>query len=68
MWQASANPRWEFGGAPFLYKLYVSHDAPGSATAAADAVQDFFRQFLPELQQTLVDKSAGGDGPPVALR
>jgi hypothetical protein len=57
-WQASVNPRWEFGGEPFLYKLYVSHDAPGTATHSSDAVQDFFRHFLPTLRETLAKKDS----------
>jgi hypothetical protein len=48
-WQAAQNPRWDFGGEPFLYKLYLSQDAP----AATEAAQDFLRQFLPELRRTL---------------
>jgi hypothetical protein len=53
-WQASANPRWQYGGEPFLYKLYLSHAASGkSATLAA---QDFMGQFLPELRKTLLAK------------
>jgi hypothetical protein len=57
-WQASANPRWEYGGEPFLYKLYISHDAPGTATISSDAVQDFFRQLLPKLPEILARKSS----------
>ena len=49
-WKASANPRWEFGGEPFLYKLYLSYEA---APASERAAQDFARQFLPQLDQTL---------------
>jgi hypothetical protein len=56
-WQASANPRWDFGGKPFLYKLYVSHEAPAAGRLATDGAQDFLRQFLPELNKTLMEPS-----------
>jgi hypothetical protein len=54
-WQASSNPRWEYRGEPFLYKLYVSCERAGrpSSTPAEDPAQDFLRQFLPEARGTL---------------
>lgn len=55
-WQAPTNPRWEFRGEPFLYKMYLSYDAPGLSTPASEAVQDFMRQFLPELNKALFEK------------
>ncbi len=48
-WQAPANPRWEFRGRPFLYKLYVSTEFASGRDAAAD----FLRELLPELQAEL---------------
>ncbi len=50
-WQAPSNPRWEFAGEPFLYKLYLSTEAP--AAASQEAIKDFSRQFLPELHRVL---------------
>jgi hypothetical protein len=55
-WLAPASPRWEFGGEPFLYKLYVSYDGPDNAAVHSDAVQDFFRHFLPALKETLASQ------------
>ena len=65
-WRAPTNPRWEFGGQPFLYKLYLSQDSPGAMAPggrlttrralATEAAQDFMRQFLPMLQLTLFEK------------
>jgi hypothetical protein len=65
-WRAPTNPRWEFGGQPFLYKLYLSQDSSGATAPAGgltarrsmttEAVQDFTRQFLPKLQLTLFEK------------
>jgi hypothetical protein len=54
-WEAPDNPRWQFRGAPFLYKLYVSHDLAGTGDhgAATDAGADFLRAFLPELERSL---------------
>ena len=50
-WQAPANPRWEFRGRQFLYKLYVSHDvATGNEP---DAAAELLRHLLPELEKTL---------------
>jgi hypothetical protein len=55
-WQASAKPRWDFGGEPFIYKLYVSHDAPGSTGVAKVAALGFMQQLLPELHKALFDR------------
>ncbi len=53
-WQAPSNPRWNFGGQPYLYKLYLSYElTPGSERAA----EDFMRQFLPQLEKTLARRS-----------
>ena len=54
-WEASASPRWQFRGEPFLYKLYVSHEAsrqPGAAPGV-DPTAEFMREFLPVLDRTL---------------
>jgi uncharacterized protein DUF3485 len=51
-WQAPANPRWEFRGRPFLYKLYVSTEY----SAGHDAAADFLRELLPELQHDLLSE------------
>ncbi len=40
-WQAPANPRWEFRGRPYLYKLYVSQEL--SDPSAADRATEFLR-------------------------
>ena len=58
-WQASSSPRWQFRGAPFLYKLYVSRDIsrqPGVAPGS-DVTEHFMREFLPVLDRTLFPKS-----------
>jgi hypothetical protein len=54
-WQASTQPRWDFGGEPFLYKLYLSHEDSGPANASTTAVTAFLRQLLPSVNQTLFD-------------
>jgi hypothetical protein len=54
-WEASAAPRWQYRGAPFLYKLYVSRDIsrqPGVA-AGVDVTAQFMRELLPVLDETL---------------
>jgi hypothetical protein len=50
-WQAPANPRWEFRGRPYLYKLYASHELTGPSDA--DATAEFLRELLPVLKETL---------------
>lgn len=59
-WQAPSNPRFEFAGSPFLYKLYVVR----TGTTANDSLSDdscsrFFRALLPELQRTLFSPQSG---------
>jgi hypothetical protein len=60
-WQNPDSPRNEFAGEPFLYKLYLSHDAPGVSnpsgvgSASGEAALDFLRQFLPVMRKTLFD-------------
>ncbi len=58
-WEASSSPRWQFRGAPFLYKLYVSREIGRQAGNApgADVTAQFMREFLPVLDQTLFPKS-----------
>ena len=62
-WSAADAPRFEYAGAPVLYKLYVTHVVPNSADdsevtpdeAASDHVSDsdaFLRQLLPAIQRT----------------
>ena len=54
-WQASTRPRWDFGGEPFLYKLYVSHEDAGTGSSTTKAITAFMRQFLPAVNKTLFD-------------
>jgi hypothetical protein len=54
-WEASPSPRWQFRGAPFLYKLYVSRnlgDQPNLAPQTG-ATAMFLREFVPVLNHTL---------------
>jgi hypothetical protein len=51
-WQAPANPRWDFRGRPYLYKLYVSHELNGGAD---DPTTDFLQQLLPTLKELLTE-------------
>jgi hypothetical protein len=54
-WHASAAPRWQFRGEPFLYKLYVSRDTTKQPALSpqADPALDFLRVFVPALQRSL---------------
>jgi hypothetical protein len=49
-WQAPTNPRLDFRGEPFLYKLYVSYELTGSDPPWA---KEFLQELLPVLQKTL---------------
>src|SRR5262249_3307878 len=53
-WQAPKDPRLTFGGAPALYKLYITcRPAPGSEKSDEDPCRDFMRDFLPEVEKVL---------------
>ena len=53
-WQAPQHPRWTFGAAQALYKLYITYRAlPGAELPDRDPCQDFMRDFLPELERAL---------------
>lgn len=58
-WEASASPRWEFRGEPFLYKLYVSRDISRQANVAAgaDVAVNFMREFLPVVDASLFPRT-----------
>ena len=57
-WDASPNPRWQFRGEPFLYKLYVSRDVSNRRPmeANADPAADLLRVLLPEMNLCLFPK------------
>lgn len=62
-WVAPASPRWEFGGKPFLYKLYVSHEnASPNDRLGDDLGVIFLRQFLPEVDRVLFPLETGNQG------
>ena len=52
-WQAPTNPRWEFRGRPFLYKLYVASDLRQQGNRPTSPAQDFLNELLPELRRAL---------------
>jgi hypothetical protein len=55
-WKAPSNPRWEFRGQPFLYKLYVVQDIARQPRPDEAQGSDFLRQFLPALNKVLFPK------------
>ena len=62
-WEAADNPRWQFRGAPFLYKLYVSQETAGTSAGGApdgDPGVEFLKEFLPVLNARLFPPSPGG--------
>jgi hypothetical protein len=55
-WIAADNPRWTFGGHPFLYKLYVIRSqSKANEPIADDSTREFLHLFLPQLQESLFD-------------
>jgi len=51
-WSAPAEPRWEFGTAPALCKLYVIRETGGAVVDPGDdPCNDFLSVFLPELDR-----------------
>jgi hypothetical protein len=51
-WSAPEEPRWKFGAAPALCKLYVIRETAGAVVdPAADPCNDFLTLFLPELDR-----------------
>jgi hypothetical protein len=51
-WRASNNPRFEFAGSPFLYKLYVT--VPVDPNDDDDKTgEDFIRSFLPAIDKAI---------------
>ncbi|HTU89274.1 MAG TPA: exosortase-associated EpsI family protein [Gemmataceae bacterium] len=53
-WQAPNHPRFTFGGAQALYKLYLTYRAaPGAELPDHDPCQDFMHDFLLELENKL---------------
>lgn len=59
-WKASQNPRWDFGGFPALYKLYVVQELPAGVrdqSSEEDLGLDFVHALLPLLSKTLFSKT-----------
>lgn len=53
-WTASASPRFEFAGEPFLCKLYLtSAGTPDDPEAARRAINEFVKVFLPQIDAAL---------------
>ena len=54
-WKASKRPRWDYGGVPALYKMYVLRRDGGDTAAAGgdDTTLSFVRQLIPALKTTL---------------
>jgi hypothetical protein len=56
-WQAPTAPRLAFGGAPFLYKLYVVRETTGDG-GADEVTPAFVRALLPVLEKSLFSPEA----------
>jgi hypothetical protein len=55
-WHAPENPRWEFRGGRFLYKLYVARHASGRDDAKEkETTEALIRRLLPTLRRSLFE-------------
>lgn len=53
-WNASEHPRFEYAGAPYLYKLQLAaRSQDGAQQEGFDMCQDFLRSFLVQCQGSL---------------
>lgn len=52
-WQASENPRFSFGGSPYLYKLQISGPLP-TDDQNRDVCREFLTAFLPVLRKHML--------------
>ncbi len=53
-WDAPENPRWEYAGHPFLYKMYVSTSASSNQEDDANTISDtFIGPFLAVVHEAL---------------
>jgi hypothetical protein len=59
-WEASASPRWQYRGQPYLYKLYVSRDNSRQPNLApqADPAAEFLRGLIPVMRPVLFPAGA----------
>jgi hypothetical protein len=53
-WQAPQQPRFAYGGSPYLYKIQLA--GPPMNSEQGDACRDFLIAFLPVLNKHLIDK------------
>lgn len=60
-WSASSDPRFEFAGAPFLYKLYVTSSANGDSEETRLRRTEFLRLLTAEFQRTVLKQVASTD-------
>jgi hypothetical protein len=56
-WQAAKSPRYDYAGAPYLYKIQLSGPPPADGSGF-DACSDFLKEFLAQLQQRLAEPAA----------
>jgi Protein of unknown function (DUF3485) len=61
VWTAADDARWQFGGAPFLYKLYVYRTVEEDEEDPEPCIE-FMRELLPALQKALFADAPRGSG------
>lgn len=54
-WKASTNPRFEYAGSPFLYKLYFTSPARLANEQSKSLRDDFVKMFLSEFDRTVLE-------------
>lgn len=60
-WKASTDPRFEFAGSPYLFKLYVTGSAPTDSEADRTVREEFVRQLTHEFDRTVLKRIAKTD-------
>jgi hypothetical protein len=55
-WKASANPRFEYAGSPYLFKLYFTSNDDLASEQHKHVRDEFIRLFLDEFDRTVLDQ------------
>jgi hypothetical protein len=53
-WEATANPRFAYGGSQYVYKLQLAGPFPGE-DQKRDVCREFLAEFLPILRKYMID-------------
>ncbi len=60
-WKASSDPRFEFAGSPYLFKLYVTGSVPTDSDADRKLRAEFVRELTEAFDRTVLKRIAKTD-------